>query len=109
MRAGSTALSPRKALETVLGLTPAARATSLSVIRPVDRWLFKAVLAGTGALGKGLSGEGFRLKVDRIALSKNFVQGFSKLFSKPDSLTIYSYFRFQFFLFFWTALSKIIF
>jgi hypothetical protein len=35
--AGSTDLSPRSARDTVIGLTPAIRATSLSVTRPVER------------------------------------------------------------------------
>jgi hypothetical protein len=49
IKAGSTALSPRKARDTVLGLTPAARATSLSVTRPVARVLFE----GNGVVDKG--------------------------------------------------------
>ena len=44
---------PARDRDTVLGLTPAARATSLSVMRPVARWLLEAVLTETDALDKG--------------------------------------------------------
>jgi hypothetical protein len=68
IRAGSTARSPRSARDTVLGLTPAARATSLKVTRPEAR----CFLVWARGLGKGLSVEVMGLKVYRIALSHRF-------------------------------------
>jgi hypothetical protein len=50
-RSGSTARSPLKARDTVLGLTPAASATSFKVMRPVDRWF----LGRLADVFKGLS------------------------------------------------------